>query len=91
MVRNVSHFAPGETRLVPTCQGATGRGTPTILSAHRQIANRMRKPNQRPQVRLRLGPDPIDTTEGARIWPATASWHDKIIKIGVQEQWPNTE
>ena len=47
-----------------------------------KCADRQRKPDQHPQTRLRMGPDRLDSTEGARIWTGHGILAHNLVKIG---------
>jgi transposase, IS5 family len=47
-----------------------------------KCADRQRRPDQHPQTRLRIGPDRLDSTEGARIWTGHGILAHNLVKIG---------
>jgi IS5 family transposase len=47
-----------------------------------KCADRQRRPDQHPQTRLRMGPDRLDSTEGARIWTGHGILAHNLVKIG---------
>ena len=47
-----------------------------------KCADRQRRPDQHPQTRLRMGPDRLDNTEGARIWTGHGILAHNLVKIG---------
>jgi hypothetical protein len=68
------HPARGHPAQGQTQQGQAGRTTPTSLPTHREMAHRKQRPDQHPQTRLRLGPDPASTPPKAPgSGPGTAS------------------
>jgi IS5 family transposase len=46
-----------------------------------KCADRQRRPDQHPQTRLRMGPDRLDSTEGARIWTGHGILAHNLVKI----------
>jgi IS5 family transposase len=65
---------PGKDRRAAEHRPAFRR---TVKCAHRQ-----RRPDQHPQTRLRMGPDRLDSTEGARIWTGHGILAHNLVKIG---------
>jgi IS5 family transposase len=47
-----------------------------------KCADRQRRPDQHPQTRLRMGPDRMDSTEGATIWTGHGILAHNLVKIG---------
>ena len=47
-----------------------------------KCADRQRRPDQHPQTRLRMGPDRLDSIEGARIWTGHGILAHNLVKIG---------
>lgn len=47
-----------------------------------KCADRQRRPDQHPQTRPRMGPDRLDSTEGARIWTGHGILAHNLVKIG---------
>jgi IS5 family transposase len=47
-----------------------------------KCADRQRRPDQHPQTRLRMGPERLDSTEGARIWTGHGILAHNLVKIG---------
>ena len=65
---------PGKDRRPPSTRPAFRRSV--------KCADRQRRPDQHPQTRLRMGPDRLDSTEGARIWTGHGILAHNLVKIG---------
>ena len=64
---------PSQARRKPT-------NTKSVPPNH-QMANRMRRPDRHPQTRIRLGPHPLDSLQGAKTWTGQGIFTHNLIKI----------